>query len=241
VSAGAFLVLLRGIAFAFYSPYDTGMGIALPKLPILARVIPASRLPTAAPSRAAVWSLTNLAGRLVELSAGAEAAHLTAAFGLVLDAQLGGDGAAWVTLEHSSFFPPDVVHSGVDPDALPVVRAPDMRSAGRAADHLVRSGGFGLVVIDLSSEMESEKIRVTNRFPMPLLTRLLGLARKQNVAALFLTKKSSVFHSLISLRAEARWRKVDGRYELFVRVLKDKRGGLGWTHVEACRGPAGLR
>ena len=38
---------------------------------------------------------------------------------------------------------------GIDLDALPVVRVPDARAAGRAADHLVRSGGFGLVVIDL--------------------------------------------------------------------------------------------
>src|SRR5262245_15935320 len=88
------------------------------------------------------WSLATLLGRLIELSASVQAAHLTAAFGLVLEAQLRGDRAAWVTLESSSFFPPDVVEGGVDLEALPVVRVPDARLAGRAADHLTRSGAF---------------------------------------------------------------------------------------------------
>jgi recombination protein RecA len=187
--------------------------------------------------------LSELMGRLVELSADAEAAHLTAAFGLVLDAQLGGDRAAWITLEHSSFFPPDVVDGGVDLEALPVVRVPDARAAGRAADHLVRSGGFGLVVIDLSSGADA-RVQSSSAFDAALLTRLLGLPRQQNAAVLILTKKSleaPSLHSLISLRAEARWRLREGRYELCVRVLKDKRGGAGWTAVETCRGPAGVR
>ncbi len=194
-------------------------------------------------NRGAAWSLPDLAGRLVELSAGAEAAHLTAAFGLVIEAQLRGDRAAWVTLEHSAFFPPDVVEGGLDLDALTVVRVPSVRVAGRAADHLVRSGGFGLVVIDLASG-RAEAASSEAALPVPLLTRLLGLARQQDAAVLLLTRKShetASLNSLISLRAEARWRVRDGRYELCVRVLKDKRSGPGWTHVEMCRGPAGLR
>ena len=190
-----------------------------------------------------VWRVADLSGRLVELSGGAEAAHLTAAFGLVLEAQLCGDRAAWVTLEYSAFFPPDAAKGGIDLDALPVVRVPDARAAGRAADHLVRSGGFGLVVIDLSS---GDAVRSPSPalLQAALLTRLLGLARQQDVAVLLLTKKSPdapSLHSLISLRAEARWRAREGRCELSVRVLKDKRGGAGWTHVETCRGPAGVR
>ena len=186
--------------------------------------------------------VSQLAGRLVELSADAEAAHLTAACGLVLETQLVGDRAAWITLEHSSFFPPDVVDGGVDLDALPVVRVPDARSAGRAADHLVRSGGFGLVVVDLSSGQDAGQ--AARPFDAPLLTRLVGLARHQDVAVLLLTRKSREtpsLHSLISLRAEARWRMREGRHELCVQVMKDKRGGSSWTHVETCRGPAGVR
>lgn len=191
------------------------------------------------------WNLANLAGRLVEISASAEAAHLTAAFGLVLDAQLGGDRAAWITLEHSSFFPPDVVDGGVDLDALLVVRVPDVGMAGRAANHLARSGGFGLVVIDLSCKSETmmAKSHAADNLPVPLLSRLLGMAQQQNVTVLLLTEKSSSspsLHSLISLRAEARWHRRGGRYDLSIRVLKDKRCGQRWVHMEACRGPDGL-
>ncbi len=32
-----------------------------------------------------------------------------------------------------------------------------------------------------------------------------------------------------------------GEYAIELEVLKDKRGGPGWTHVELCRGAAGLR
>jgi recombination protein RecA len=219
------------------------MAMALPHLPLLSRVVPASALPESA-SRASAWNLADLAGRLVELSGAAEAAHLTAAFSLVLDAQINGDSAAWVTLENSSFFPPDVADSGVDIDALPVVRASNVRTAGRAADHLVRSGGFGLVIVDLSSGIETESERSEEKIPLPLLTRLLGLARQQNVAVLFLTRKSeekSSLHSLISLRAEARWQRRDEQFELIVCALRDKHGGERWTHREARRGPAGLR
>lgn len=60
-----------------------------------------------------------------------------------------------------------------------------------------------------------------------------------------LTRKAedaSSMHSLISLRAEARWRRTEaGVYEVGVRVLKDKRSGPGWTHTEICGGPPGLR
>lgn len=188
----------------------------------------------AAPHRAPAWSLPDLTGRLVELSAGAAAAPLSAALGLVRQTQLTGDRAAWVGLEPSAFYPPDAAEGGVDLEALPVVRVPDARLAGRAADHLVRSGGFGLVVIDLG----------TGTLPVPLLVRLLGLARQHDAAVLLLTKKpheTPSLHSLISLRAEARHHARGDRYELAVRVLKDKRSGPGWTHVEICRGPAGLR
>jgi len=98
------------------------------------------------PAHPPLWQLSDLAGRLVELSGQQAAARLTAAFGLVLEAQICGDRAAWVTCGQGTFFPPDVAAGGVDVESLPVVRIDHTRAAGRAAEHLVRSGGFGLVV-----------------------------------------------------------------------------------------------
>ena len=212
--------------------------------------------PSPAPQQAPAWNLPALSGRLIELSGSADAASLTAAFGLVLDAQLSGDRAAWVSLEGTSFFPPDVADGGVDLDALPVVRVPDARSAGRAADHLVRSGGFGLVVIDLVLVLAVARGDWSHAgqaavIPIPLLTRLLGLARAHEAAVVMLTKKSHdapSLNSLISLRAETvrsssatGSAKSAGSYVVRVRVIKDKRDGPGRIHSEACRGPAGVR
>lgn len=200
--------------------------------------------PSTLPDRPA-WQLSELAGRLVELSGERSSAHLTAAFGLVLETQLCGDRAAWVTFGQSAFFPPDVAAGGVDLESLPVVRITDTVAAGRAAEHLVRSGGFGLVVIDLSSQAGDAYARTTSAvLPVPLLTRLLGLARAHHAVLLLLTKKSpdtSSLNSLISLRADAQWSGRDGRYDVRVRALKDKRRAPGWDHVEACRGSVGMR
>lgn len=195
------------------------------------------------------WRLSDLAGRLVELSGQRAAAHLTAAFGLVLEAQLCGDRAAWVTFEQSAFFPPDVAAGGVDLESLPVVRIGHALAAGRAAEHLVRSGGFGLVVVDLSSDLSRDGKRArpessSGALPMPLLTRLLGLARAHHVAVLMLTRKSpdaASLNSLISLHADAQWHPGDGRYVVRVLAIKDKRRAPGWDHVEACCGSVGMR
>lgn len=197
---------------------------------------------TAAPA-APAWRLDDLSGRLVELSGWEGAARLSAAFGLVLEAQVCGDHAAWVTLEASSFFPPDAADGGVDLEALPVVRVPDVSAVGRAAEHLVRSGAFGLVVLDLASDIFDEDAMPVS-LPVPLLVRLLALARTHAVAVLILTSKPSdapSLNSLISLRADAHWSMREGRYDVRITVLKDKRGGPGWMHLEACRGPAGVR
>jgi recombination protein RecA len=179
------------------------------------------------------WGLTVLAGRLVELSGWKSSAVLTAAFGLVLEAQRRGEPTAWVTLRKSSFFPPDAAEGGVDLAALAVVRVADPPAAARTADQLVRSGGLGLVVVDLGPDPYP-------RVPVPLQSRLAGLAQKHAAAVVVLTEKpadAASLGSLVSLRAEARR---SDRHTCLVRVLKDKRLGPGRSHQEACRGPAGL-
>jgi recombination protein RecA len=208
-------------------------------------VSPHSALPVSTLSAVAVlrdtpaWELARLAGRIVELSGWGASARLTAAFGLVLEAQRCAEPAVWITLRDSSFFPPDAAAGGVDLGALPVVRVLDAGAAGRAADLLVRSGGFGLAVIDLGADINKD------RLPAPLLTRLLGLAQKHETAVVILTEKPSNFPStspLVSLRAEAQRVLASGDTgHVQVSVLKDKRRGPGGVHLEACRGPAGVR
>lgn len=101
------------------------------------------------------------------------------------------------------------------------------------------------MVIDLSSDAgNAHAEKPPAAFPVPLLTRLLGLARTHQVSVLLLTKKSpeaASLNSLISLRADAQWCAHDGRYDVRVRVLKDKRRTPGWAHMETCRGSVGMR
>ena len=198
-------------------------------------IFPASRLATNTPAGDAEWSVAALAGRLAELSAAGPAATLTLAFSLVLDAQQRGEPVAWITTTASSFFPPDAADGGVDLDALVVVRVAMGMQIFRAADHLARSGGFGLLVLDLETAPMSA----------PAQARLAGLATRHGLSLLCLTRKdrgAPSLGALTSLRAAAvRESRGNGRFVCTAQVLKDKRGGPGWSHMELCRGPDGLR
>jgi recombination protein RecA len=200
------------------------------------------------------FRLEPLAGRLVEISGHRASANLTVAFGLVLEAQSQDEPAAWVTLSQSTFFPPDAADSGIDLSRLAVVRVSDGTAACRAVVELTRSGGFGLVVLDLGPGALQEKLekhppraqrlrRKRESLSVPFITKLVGLAQKTSTAVVVLTEKtreSSSLNSLISLRCEAR-RSPDKPCEVEIDVLKDKRRGPGRRYREVCRAPAGLR
>jgi recombination protein RecA len=180
------------------------------------------------------WNLPVIAGRFTEISASASAASLTLAFGLVREAQLRREPVGWVTSMESFFYPPDAAHGGIDLAALVVVRVLHTVSIPRAGEKLLRSGGFGLVVLDLGIA----------DIPMPLQSRLTGLAQRHHAALVCLTEKEGKIFSLgslVSLRAHAeRQRSSDNRFACRLRVLKDKRRGPTWTHEGLYNGPAGL-
>lgn len=203
-----------------------------------ARVISLDELRAARAVAAPRWTLDELTGRLTELAAQGATASLTAAVAVVVEAQDRGEPVAWLSLPAASFYPPDLAEAGVDLDALVVVRAPEPVVLARAADRLLRSGGFGLVVIDLGPAGADVEL------PIAVQGRLLGLAQTHDAALVVITDKpatSPSLGSMVSLRAEAvRERGGDG-YRLAVRAHKDKRRGPGWTEVAAVRGPAGLR
>jgi len=180
------------------------------------------------------WTLSEVAGRLVEISGAASSAALTIAFGLVCEAQQRGEPVGWVTSAKSFFYPPDAARAGADLSALVVVRLAQVESIPRAGEKLLRSSGFGLVVLDLGA----------GDIPMPLQTRLTGLAHRHHTALLCLTEKSRAafsLSSLVSLRVHAeKKRTADRRFVCALRVLKDKRRGPTWNHGEFYIGPAGL-
>jgi recombination protein RecA len=180
------------------------------------------------------WNLTAIAGRFIEISASASAASLTLAFGLVGEAQKQREPVGWVTSTGSFFYPPDAAHGGVDLAALVVIRVLHAASIPVAGEKLLRSGGFGLIVLDLG----------TADIPIPIQSRLTGLAQRHHAALVCLTEKENKtfsLGSLVSLRAHAeRQRNSDHRFACRLRVLKDKRHGPTWSHEELCHGPAGL-
>ncbi|MBI2368067.1 MAG: recombinase A [Deltaproteobacteria bacterium] len=180
------------------------------------------------------WTLPEVAGRLVEISGAGASAALTIAFGLVLQAQKRGEPVGWVASTANFFYPPDVAENGIDLSALVVVRMSGAASIPRAGEKLLRSGGFGLVVLNLG----------VADIPVPLQTRLTGLAHRHHTALACLTEKERrVFSlgSLVSLRAHAEKKRIaESRFACALRVLKDKRRGPTWSHEEFYSGPAGL-
>jgi recombination protein RecA len=181
------------------------------------------------------WKLETLAGRMVELSSDASSATLTAATSLVLQCQRLGVPATWILGGTSSFYPPDVAASGVDLASLVVVRAGSTIKAARAADHLLRSGGFALVILDI---VEDPVLR------MNVQSRLSGLAHAHRSAVVCLTRKKTEapsIGSLISLRGDTTVTRTGfDEFTWDVEIVKDKRRGPGWSHSGLCRGPEGL-
>jgi len=192
------------------------------------------------------WALAAIAGRLVEVTGAEDTAALTMVVQLLLDAQQQGEQTAWVACTGSLPFPPDLLENGLDLEALIVVRVPDLLAGARAADSLIRSGAFGLVVVDVDE---------TPRIPTPVLARLASLAQRHHTALIFLTQYRAVSRSasagtggtsplgsLISLRVRARRQRLAAdRFRCWLEVLKDKRRGPTWGVDEVCRGAPGMR
>jgi recombination protein RecA len=211
--------------------------IAIQELLSSRQVRRASSLPSARPAGAR-FRLAELAGRLIEISGATASAALTVAAGLVREAQDLGEPVAWIC-SGAPFYPPDLEENGIDLASLAVILAPPAprRMPGlRAAETLLRSGAFGLVLLDLGA---------IHALPLPAQTRLAGLAQRHDSALLCLTEKrpgEASLGSLVSLHAVAERRSLgEGRFACELRVLKDKRRGPGWIATEVCRGPAGLR
>jgi len=210
------------------------MPLFTPELMERARLRPGK---TIASADVPAWKLSSLRGRLVELTASHLGAScgLSATAALLYEAQAQQEPAVWISARESTFFPPDLAAYGIDLGALPVVMVGTEREAAWAADELLRSGGVGLVVLDLGSH---------TRVPQALLTRLGGLAQRHHAGVVCLTCKGPripLLGSLVSLRGEGHLeRRSFDEFSWSLAVVKDKRGGPGWSHREVCHGSDGM-
>jgi recombination protein RecA len=185
---------------------------------------------------AEIWQLTTFAGRFGELSGAKSGASLTLVFRLVLDAQKQGEPVAWITPRQSIFFPPDAAEAGIDLASMAVIRTPDTLGTARIAEHLLRSGGLGLIVMDLGTQ---------TYMPLHAQSRLAAQARRHATALVCLTEKrhhQASLGSLVSLRIHTTKKKQKrGQALCEARVLKDKIQGPGRVHREIFYEPDGLR
>ena len=188
------------------------------------------------PATHAAWSFDELRGRLVELTADGAGATMTSAFDIILDAQEAGEPAAWISATPTLFSPVDVEASGVDLSALAVIRLRNVFSATRSAERLLRSGAFGVLVLDLGPNPQ---------VPAAMLGKLVKLSQLHDATVICLTtsrRGRDSLGSMISLRAGShRERAADGAFSCRLDVTKDKRRGPNWSFEQAYRGPTGLR
>jgi recombination protein RecA len=180
--------------------------------------------PVAREARAPLWELF-APGTLVELS-GQAPGKLSTLARLVGRAQGQGELVAWVAArEGAGFYPPDFARVGVDLGALAVVRVPRTEKGGahslvRATEVLLRSGAFGMVVLDLSHEVP--------RGELSWQSRLSGLVRMHEARLVLLTASRPEEPSLgplVSLRVASQLEITPGgRAMLSQRLLKTKLG-----------------
>jgi hypothetical protein len=208
------------------------------------------------------------AGRLTEIVRLNAGAQLSLEVSCVFAAQARGEPVAWLQPEGGSLFPPDLADNGVDLDALLIVHVPIASGpAGlcKAAELLLRSGGFGLVVIDM---VTGSGLRTggASELRLQAQSRLLGLAREHDSAVLLLSDgaqqraqqrpRSSMQHAplhasqdaphtslgpLVGLCIEPHRERVGrGAFRIEPRARKDKSGSLCTLALESRRGPWGL-
>jgi recombination protein RecA len=183
---------------------------------------------------------------VIELSGGTGAcARFSFAVSLVIRAQERGEPVAWVQFETGSLFPPDLSEAGVDLASLVIVQVPKIHQGAspvrsgpaprarnrseqqrahayelaRATELLLRSGAFGLVVVDMTKGLPSGDA---------WLGRLASLARTHGSRVALITSSDASSASagpLVSLRVEPRREhRGHGRYSIRAAILKDKRG-----------------
>ena len=182
------------------------------------------------------FSFSALRGRLVEIvvNSGTPAFSLIAI--LLKSAQRLSEPVVWISAGGSIFYPPDFSENGISIEHLPVVWTNGREPALRATEHLLRSGAFGLLVVDLEKpgEIKPGRLGTLNR-----------LASLQQIVVVFLNTYSDGqregLGSLISLRLSVELAH-SGPNQFVCRVcaVKDKHAPAGWVQEVMFRGTDGL-
>jgi recombination protein RecA len=131
---------------------------------------------------------------------------------------------------------------GADPAGEPHVRRGRAQTgyahagrAVRAAEQLLRSGAFGLIIIDLAKDLT---LRAAGQ------GRLLRLAEQHDAEVLIIRRRredGAYAGSLVAVRSESTREQIGpGLFRCTITNTKDKREGPGWTTSEEFDGPPGL-
>lgn len=155
----------------------------------LLRLLPDANAPAPLGTRA--FSLA-APGTLTEISGARAQGRTTLAATFVREAQAEGETAAWIMHDTAGPYAPDLLAAGLDPGALLAVRLPTTEGPHglvRAAEILLRSNGFGLVVVELLGG-------VPRGLPAAWQGRLQGLARAHRARVVLLSSTPAEGDSL---------------------------------------------
>src|SRR5688500_15136503 len=146
-------------------------------------------------------------GHIVEVSGAAARRRFTTAVSLLIHAQSQGEPCGWIQRAGGRLSPPDLVAWGADLSALVVIHIPEsapIAALPRASELLLRSGAFGLVVVDLIDGTPRGE-------PGAWQGRLGGLAREHESIVILLSGAESGKGSLgplVSIRIAPERRRV---------------------------------
>ena len=197
---------------------------------------PSHKFTESAPRR---FNLPGLSGMVVEFSGWNQSACISLSIPLIQECQLAGKICAWIvpcSVERASlFFPPDFAESGINCSEIPILWCKNAMDGFGIAEKLLRSGGFGMLVLDLT---ESRRIRSNT------MGRIHNMAQRFGSLVLCLTRKPQGEPSLdpmifVHVHVEARKKNTDV-YEVMATIQKDKAQAPGKTMSWVYDAPPGL-
>jgi hypothetical protein len=177
-----------------------------------------------------LFDLSRIIGRVVEISESGYFGALSAVCGLMSQVQRREEQIAWIETGNRIFFPPDLAFRGLDVRALSVVLAPETKAGLQAADALLRSGAFGLILVDWAGGAVDEAV----------IGRMARVAEDRETCVLFLTRKRPTEAALatqVSLRGTV---SLSPAGETEWLIIKDKRSGPPSRQRITFHGPFGL-